>query len=157
MTVTKREAAEAIDSVFKNFISSRQLNVIGDLCRGEEAQFFLQKIIEFTDRISNMPKTYEQDGMGDKAVAHLHYFTPNADFYIIEKDIGDQDGPNGPQHQAYGLVSLHGEYPEKGYISLPEIFAAGAELDLHFTPDTIENILTVQNTDNYEGENAFSI
>jgi hypothetical protein len=44
------------------------------------------------------------------------------------------------QHQAFGLVSL-GYEPELGYISLPEILKAGAELDLHWTPTTVGEIL----------------
>jgi hypothetical protein len=36
-----------------------------------------------------MPQTGETDGQGDKAVAHLHYFMGQFDFWITERDIGD--------------------------------------------------------------------
>jgi hypothetical protein len=74
-----------------------------------------------------MPKTYEQDGLGQQAIAHLHYFTAGGDWYITERDT------HPDQHQAFGAANL-GYGAELGYISLPELLAAGAELDLHFTP-----------------------
>ena len=78
-----------------------------------------------------MPKTYEQDGLGEEAVVHLHYFTGSADWWITEKD-SDPDGEG--QVQAFGLADLFQDGGELGYISLVEILAAGAELDLHWTP-----------------------
>ena len=79
-----------------------------------------------------MPKTYETDGQGLKAVAHLHYFTPAFDFYITEKD------RSGGTKQAFGLACAHER--ELGYISIRQLVEAGADLDLHWTPKTLAEI-----------------
>lgn len=64
-----------------------------------------------------MPKTYEQDGKGDQATAHLHYFLNGSDWYITEKDM------DGGIQQAYGYAILNGddECAEVGYISIEEL------------------------------------
>jgi hypothetical protein len=119
--------------VLRGIISPAQLNVMGDGCRREERSFFFDKFEELATTFKNMPKTYEQDGKGDQAVAYLHYFTSSRDFYITEKDMEDE------QHQAFGLV-VTSEGSELGYISLIELAEFGAELDLHFEPTTIGDI-----------------
>lgn len=101
---------------------------------GEEWQFFADKMKELSGVIAAMPKTYGQDGMGDSAVAHLHYFRGAADWYITEKDMEGK----GTQ-QAFGLADL-GYGGEIGYISIEELISAGVELDFHFSPKTIEQI-----------------
>lgn len=115
------------------FLSRAQLAAIGNLARGEESRFFLNKIIEMSGVVDAMPKTYEQDGKGDQATAHLHYFLRGSDWYITEKDV------DGGVQQAFGYAILNGdeEMAELGYISIEEITACGAELDLHFTPCTL--------------------
>ena len=101
---------------------------------GEEWQFFADKMKELAGVIAAMPKTYDQDGMGDSAVAHLHYFRGAADWYITEKDMEGK----GTQ-QAFGLADL-GYGGELGYISIEELISAGVELDFHFSPKTIGQI-----------------
>ena len=101
--------------------------------RSEERQYFADKLTELTDRINAMPKTYDQDGLGDQAVAHLHYFKYSMDFYITEKD-SDPDGEG--QTQAYGSASL-GYGAELGYISIKELTENNIELDLYFHPVTL--------------------
>lgn len=142
MSDKKLQAAQAITKVLRNFVSPHQLLAIGDLCRGEERHFFLDKIIEMTDLIQKMPKTYEQDGKGDEAVAFLHYFAPGYDCWITEKDMGEGDSlpEHGEQHQAFGLAWVHGGHPELGYISISELIQNGVELDLHFEPKKISEI-----------------
>ena len=83
-----------------------------------------------------MPQTYEQDGMGEQAIAHLHYFTSGCDWYITERD-SDPDGEG--QIQAFGSANL-GYGPELGYISIKELLENGAELDLYFTPCTLSSL-----------------
>lgn len=102
--------------------------------RGEEAQFFVDKFCEIGTRIYNMPKTYDQEGCGDGAVAYLHYFKGGCDWYITEKDAA-ADG----QHQAFGWADL-GHGGELGYISIVELIANGVELDLYFSPATLGEI-----------------
>jgi len=111
-----------------HFISKQQMTTIVDACEGEEKQFFFDKLIEYSNRINNMPKTYEQDGQGNNAIAYLHYFKGNMDWYITEKDSGGEE-----QIQAFGLANL-GYGGELGYISIKELIEANVELDLHFTP-----------------------
>ena len=118
----------------KPFITGGQLQALWGLCRkGEERAYFKQRVMDLAATIKTMPQTYEQDGLGLRAVAHLHYFTSAFDFYITEKD---REG-NGTQ-QAFGLACAHER--EIGYISIRQLVEAGAELDLHWTPKTLAEI-----------------
>lgn len=116
------------------FIGKSQSAVLRDGLKGEEADFFRDKIAEMNRTIESMPKTYDQDGKGENATVYLHYFTPGGDWYITEKDV------EADQNQAFGLANPFGDGGELGYISLPELVDAGAELDLHWTPKTIAEI-----------------
>jgi hypothetical protein len=131
-TATIENATKAVRSL-QGFIGPSQLSCIGTACRGEERDWFKAKLVELANLVQAMPKTYEQDGKGDQAIAYLHYFTAGCDWYITEKDSAQE------QHQAYGVANI-GYGPEKGYVSLVEILAAGAELDLHFPPMTLAEI-----------------
>lgn len=128
---TKTDATEAM-KVLSRFVSREQLTAISDAMRGEERQFFFDKAVELVKTIEAMPVTYQTDGQGDNSIAHLHYFLAGCDWYITEKDML-QD-----QHQAFGLADMG--YPELGYISLPELHANGAELDLYWTPKPLKDI-----------------
>lgn len=121
--------------ILRHYIGSSQLEAIGDACRGEERQFFLNKLVELAAHVQAMPRVYEQDGLGENAVAHLHYFTGGCDWYITERDTSDE------QHQAFGLANL-GYGAELGYISITELIEAGAELDLYYTPRPLKEIKT---------------
>ena len=100
----------------------------------DEGDYFKGKLSEIKNIIENMPKTYEQDGQGNNSIAYLHYFKGDADFYIIEKDMEDK------QLQAYGLVNL-GYGVELGYISIDELINMDVELDLHFSPMKIKELM----------------
>ena len=126
------------------FIGPSQTACLRELIRtAEERDYFIDKMIEFDSRIAAMPVTYQQDGLGDSAIAHLHYFTAGADAWITEKDKGAPgDAPEDFQVQAYGFVR-HASMPdcaETGYVSIPELLACGAELDFHFPPTTLAAI-----------------
>ena len=123
-------------TVLQEFISRAQMRAMVDGCRGEEGDYFRAKLSEYGERIATMPKTYEQDGLGDAAIVHLHYFIGACDWYITERDV-DTDGEG--QIQAFGLANL-GYGAELGYISIKEIIGCGAELDLHFTPRSLGGI-----------------
>ena len=129
---TIKDATLAANTL-RPFISKNQLSVIGSLCRGEEGQFFKDKLVEMAEIVSTMPVTYGQDGLGDQAIAYLHYFRSGMDFYITEKD-SDPDGEG--QTQAYGSASL-GYGAELGYISIKELTENNIELDLYFHPVTL--------------------
>lgn len=122
----------------QDFMCASQLLAIDAGLRGEERAHFEKKIAEITNTINTMPKTYEQDGKGDQAVAYLHYFKGGCDWYITEKDMGDGSGDTS-QYQAFGLADL-GWGSELGYISIVELIRNGVELDLYYTPQTIAEI-----------------
>lgn len=127
------DAVKALESV-RGFIPKTQLKVMGDLCRGPEGDYFRQKFLDIAERVKNTPKTYEQDGLGDNAIAHLHYFSPSGDWYITEKDM------EAEQHQAFGYADL-GYGGELGYISLVELCQhPSVELDIHWTPKELWKI-----------------
>jgi len=130
---TKLDAATALNSL-RGFIGKSQLHAIDQGCWGEERQYFYDKLVQMAGIVRTMPKTYEQDGLGDNAIARLHYFKGSCDWYITEKD-SEPDG----QHQAYGLADL-GYGGESGYISIVELIEIDVELDLHFTPSTLAEI-----------------
>ena len=124
------------------FLGVQQASVTDQLLQGEEKAFFSDKMWELQEIIRQMPETYETDGKPDsERPVSLRYFGPNgAQWFIIEKDRGDpeNEGPGLPeQTQAFGLADLGIGYPEVGYINIPEITQAGAELDYHFTPRTL--------------------
>jgi len=113
----------------KGFMSARQLDFILEACRGEEGQFFIDKLAEMTHLIETMPKTGETENI-EEPLAYLHYFTGSFDWYISEKDKLDE------QFQAFGVANMG--YPEYGYISITELIENGVELDLHFKPETLK-------------------
>lgn len=116
------------------FMPRAQRKAIESGMRGEEAQYFFDKMWELRELIANMPKLYEQDGKGGQAVAYLHYFQGGADWYITERDFDLEE-----QQQAYGQADL-GHGPEMGYVSIEELTQNGVELDLHFKPTTLDAI-----------------
>jgi hypothetical protein len=119
--------------ILRNFLSKTQLETLANNCRGEEKEFFKEKIAEIFELVSKMPKTYEQDGLGKEAIAYLHYFRGNMDWYIIEKDMGKE------QFQAFGYANIGYGY-EAGYISIEELKKNNVELDLYFEPKKIKDL-----------------
>lgn len=120
--------------VLAPFINKGQMQALWDLCRkSEERAYFKQKVMDLARLIKEMPKTYDQDGSGMEAVAYLHYFTGGFDWYITEKDM-----TGAGINQAFGLAIVFEQ--ELGYISIAEIVANGAELDLHWTPKPLAQI-----------------
>ena len=100
-------------------------------------QFFFNKTCELADLIKNMPVTYGQDGKGDQAIAYLHYFRGNQDWYITERDMGSEEDKT--QSQAFGLADL-GYGGELGYISIVELVESGIEMDMYFSPKTLAEV-----------------
>lgn len=115
------------------FIGHSQQSAMLEILGGEESQYMLDKVSELSATIKAMPKTYEQDGLGDQAIVHLHYFKNACDWYITEKDM------EAEQLQAFGLADL-GYGGELGYISLQEITLLDVEIDLHWTPVTLAQV-----------------
>lgn len=135
---SRRQYEEALNTL-RPFIGGMQLAAIQQGARGEERQFFYDKIAELAETVRTMPQTMEQDGKGEQAIAHLRYFAGgSAAWHITERDAETLEEPG--QHQAFGLADLFGDGGELGYISIVEILAAGGELDLYFTPKTLAEI-----------------
>jgi hypothetical protein len=102
--------------------------------RGEEKNWFIEKIDELYHIITTMPKVYEQDGKGKKATVFLRYFGGGqCEWLITEKDTSAE------QYQAFGNADLFGDGGELGYISIQEILENNGEIDLHFEPKTLED------------------
>ena len=132
-TLIPMSAAASALLTLTPFIGRAQMQTLWDGCRqGEEKAFFRDLVVQMGQRIKALPKTYEQDGKGPRAVAYLHYFLNGWDWYITEKDA------SGGGVQAFGLTA--GPEREMGYISLPEIMKEGAELDLYWAPKTLAEI-----------------
>ena len=115
----------------KDFIGKEQFAVMRQLRRSEEGEWFRAKLAELEALTDAMPRIYGQEGLGDRAVVHLHYFTGSQDWYITERDTTSE------QHQAFGLADFGDGFAELGYISIAELIRCGAELDLHWTPCTL--------------------
>lgn len=132
---------ETASADLRPFMSRDQLAVLRDNCKGEESVWFITRMVEMAALIHAMPETYGQDGLGNQAIAHLHYFTGGCDWYITEKDSdpANETGGHDGQIQAFGSANL-GYGAELGYISIAEITQHGAELDLHFTPCTLASL-----------------
>ncbi len=87
--------------------------------------------------ITTMPKTYETDGIPKlQKIAYLHYFSSSSDWYILEKDIEEE------QLQAFGFTILNGdmEDAELGYIDIEEL-KKYVELDFYFDPKKLSEII----------------
>lgn len=126
--------------ILYHFIGASQGAAIGAALRGEEGQFFHDKLDELAEIVRTMPKTGETDGLGENAIVHLHYFYGGADWFITEKDMGSpDDAPEdvGKQFQAFGWAEILPDCGEYGYISIEEVCDAGAELDLYWKPKTV--------------------
>lgn len=131
--LTMLEVAPAL-AYLKDFIGKSQMAAIKSGMTGEEGDYFKEKMVSLADQIKAMPKTYDQDGKGMDAIAHLHYFRGSMDFYITEKDMETE------QLQAFGWADL-GHGGELGYINIAELVSSGVEIDLHWTPKTLNEAL----------------
>jgi hypothetical protein len=124
---TRTDAANALLRLH-DFIGTAQRITIAEATKGEEAQFFIDKIMEIDNVVKTMPRLYAQDGKGEEAIVYLHYFVGGCDWFISEiPAIGEDD-------EAFGLCRISEQ--ELGYVYIPEITLNGAELDLHWEPKT---------------------
>lgn len=123
-----KQARQILTSVLSGrYIGKAQEEAIREALKGDDWQFFADKINELVVLIGQTPRTYQNPGKGDETMCYLHYFKHSFDAYITEIDIIPD------LNQCFGYADL-GFGPELGYISLPELLANGVELDLHFEP-----------------------
>lgn len=132
---TKQEATESMELIAR-FVSPAQLDAITDAMQGEEQAYFFQKVVDLAELITNMPTTYQTDGEGDEAIAFLHYFYGQFDWFITEKDMLHE------QLQAFGLAKMWEQ--ELGYININELRENNVELDLHWSPKALKDIAGMQ-------------
>ena len=84
-----------------------------------------------------MPPLYAQDGKGGKAIVHVKFFTPDANWTLYSTEFDGED-------TFFGLVDGHCK--ELGYFSLSELQSVkGAlglpiERDLYWQPKTLDQI-----------------
>lgn len=129
-----------------DFVPSSQLKIIEHFLDSEDGQFYQEKLAQIEGVIQKMPPIYGQDGTGDEAIIHLHYFSGDHDWYITEKDVDDPFSDNPvivEQHQAFGftVISSQRQNAELGYISIEQLLSnANVELDLYWEPVTIASI-----------------
>lgn len=120
----------------EHFLPVMQARHVRELMRGEEGSFFIDKMIELSKLIDNMPVTYK-NREGDP-LAFLHYFHGGSDWYIVEKDV------DGGVMQAYGYACLNGDMmnAEYGYISIEELRPFPMmQLDFHFEPTPMSTLI----------------
>ena len=134
---TQPEKPHELDTL-KMLTTPEQYEVITDAMLGEEDDHFIEIIDRIYATWEQMPKTYATADQGREAIAHLHFFVGSCDWWIVEKDA---DTDHAGQVQTFGIADLGMGYRELGYISIPELLANGAELDLHYRPKTIGEIL----------------
>ena len=92
--------------VLRSFMSADQYATCCDLAlHSKERRFFNDALGKLCTELMHMPVTYEQDGAGMNAIAHLHYFNHNSDAWITELDVLTE------QRQAFGMISLGGMPP----------------------------------------------
>jgi hypothetical protein len=134
------QTAVTLHSAFETarpFLSRAQFATLQALCNGSEGPYFDGRIRALACQLLAMPKTGEQDGEGVDPVVYLHYFLGGMDWYIVEKD------EIGGVEQTHGFVVQRCDHHggDLGYVSIAEIVACGVELDLHFEPCPLSQIL----------------
>ena len=95
-----------------------------------------------------MPSSYETEEIDEPdKVVWLHYFYGYCDWYIVEKDKGNEVDDKeaglevGGQYQAFGYANLGDvENAEWGYISIVDLLASDVELDFNFIPKPFKEL-----------------
>jgi hypothetical protein len=138
MSTTPAKSGEHSRAILKTLIGPAQRAALWAALEGEERDHFADIVTRLVATWQAMPATYATESQGRAAVAHLHYFLGGADWWIIEKD---SDPDNAGQIQAFGITDLGMGCRELGYISIPELLNVGAELDFHYSPQTVGDLL----------------
>lgn len=136
----KKDSLEfkTIPALVKKFMPFHQQKIVN-----ANIAAFQDEIAHLQDVISKAAKTYEQDGLGNKAIVSLHYFYGNMDWYITEIDSEEE------QKQAFGYAKFGGD-GELGYISIEELQENGkVELDFHFEPKTLGEVKAADGDDEF--------
>lgn len=134
-------AVRELQTTLKSFMPPSQRHVLIQALDGEEAEGIAETVLRVCNVINTMPETYETDGEGEEAWAHLHYFLGGIDAWVTEKDKGN-GSDDQRQEQAFGKVCLTGnkEDADLGYISIAELIENGVELDLYWNSKKLKEI-----------------
>lgn len=127
--------------VLREFIPREQGLALNEICRTKEGrEEMAEPLTRLVATVQAMPKTYDQENLGEEAVVHLHYFTGGCDWWITEKDM-DTDGEG--QVQAFGYADLGDpQNAELGYISIKELCEVRTmNVDLYWTPITLRELV----------------
>lgn len=131
-TVTNLTEAFMVFKKLKKFMNRSQITAMVNAILYSDSKWVYSKLVELLNIVQQMPATYETDEQGADAIVYLHYFMAGCDWYITEKDVSPD------QQQAFGWADMGcGEY---GYISIEEIIAGGADLDLFWDPVPVGSI-----------------
>ena len=123
--------------MLEKFINPNQLKTLRGLAQhSEEQEHFQEILINLEGQIQRMPGPGEQSEAVDP-ICHLHYFGPNSDHWIIERD-----SLESYQEQAFCFACLGGleEFAELGYVSIPDLLINNVELDLYFEPKPLSQV-----------------
>ncbi|WP_130537727.1 hypothetical protein [Thiomicrorhabdus indica] len=132
--------------LFKSFLPKAQASFVLGAIERSEHEYFEEKMRELDEVIQSMPDVYAQDGLGDDAIIHLHYFTGGCDWYVTAKDVVNPDDGQlvvaTEQHQAFGFVNFNDpQNAEFGYIPISALREHPLiELDFHWEPKTVAEI-----------------
>lgn len=101
-------------SLAKSVIPEQQFITTLSLSKGEEGDFFKQKIKDIANAVSKAPKLYETDGAEQHALLFRYFHPAGTESLVCE--IGE-DG------EAFGFQCINGDYinAEWGYIDLNEL------------------------------------
>lgn len=124
-----KKALALLDGLLARFMGVSQREAVRSFLRGEEGDFYADKMIHLAGLIEAMPRLYATETLGDDAPVTLRYFHGSATWYAIEREDKVEQG-----NTLFAYASLWGQDWELGYTDLDEIIEAGAELDFHFEP-----------------------
>ncbi len=136
-------AGKAVEKLHKSvpaklaeYMPFSQASAINEFLRGEEKEFFSEKIDELLGYIDQLPKHYETEKIPfNEKIIYLRYMTGNSNWLIAESDT-EQDPAYKHLHD-FGFAVLGGDMinAEWGDISIAELKKQPTvELDLHFEP-----------------------
>lgn len=138
MRIIPMELCQEITELLTAFVGRSQALATISFLGGEDGAGYVDTLAELTKVIKAMPLSTGRDR--DK-VAYLHYFKDGMDYYITAKDsVVEGDTPEQLQSQAYGYACPFAE-GEMGYISIRELITHGVELDYHWTPRPLAEVV----------------
>ena len=132
MTELRLLATQAV-ATLRPFLSAQQWAGIAKAFRGSDAAHFMELAARIAARVRLMQKADDQEGQGAWATVQLRYFLSACDWYIVNLD------PVAGVERAAGFVTREGASLDADpvIISVAELVACGAQLDLYFPPRSV--------------------